>query len=114
METLLPLVVGSLFASGFYLMLSRSLLRLVLGFLVLSQAANLLLFASGGLRKGSLPIISEGGSTLTAGPEPLTQALILTAIVIGFAATAFLVALAWACFKDIRTSDTDEMREAER
>lgn len=113
MEMILPLLIGVLFAAGFYLLMATHLLRIVFGFLILSQAANLLLFATGGLTLGEVPIVPENAEKLSSSPEPLSQALILTAIVIGFAATAFLVVLARQAAISMNTDQINEMKEAE-
>ncbi len=88
----LPLVVlvGVLFATGTYLMLHRTITRIILGVAVMGNGVNLLLLTSGG-RPGTAPIIGEEG----AFTDPVPQALVLTSIVIGFALQAFLLALAW-------------------
>lgn len=88
----LPLVVliGVLFATGTHLMLHRTITRIVLGVAVMGNGVNLLLLTAGG-RRGTAPVIGEEG-TFT---DPVPQALVLTAIVIGFALQAFLLALAW-------------------
>jgi len=83
---LLPLTVGALVAAGLYMMMRRSMMKLVIGLSLLSHAANLLIFTAGGLKRAAVPVIPEGHKEL-ARPyaDPLPQALILTAIVIGFA-----------------------------
>jgi multicomponent Na+:H+ antiporter subunit C len=113
MNLILSLLIGVLFACGFYLTMNRSTLRFVLGLLVLSQATNLFLFASGGITRASTPIIEHGSVALIAGPEPLTQALILTAIVISFAVTAFVVVLARQSYLKSGTDDPDELFRSE-
>ncbi|HET7327735.1 MAG TPA: Na(+)/H(+) antiporter subunit C [Nocardioidaceae bacterium] len=87
----LSLVVGVLFAGGTYLLLQRSLLRVVLGFVLLGHGANLVLLIAGG-RAGDPPIADE--TSAQAAADPLAQAMVLTAIVITFAVTALLLALA--------------------
>lgn len=91
MEALFASAVGILTASGVYLLLRARTYPVVLGLTLLSYAVNLLLFASGGLVIGQPPVITEGAAEYT---DPLPQALVLTAIVIGFGMTAFLVILA--------------------
>ncbi len=90
------IMVGVLFASGTYMLLQRSPIRLILGLGLLTHGVNLLLFSTGGLRSGLPPII-EDKSTFTGDisgfVDPLPQALILTAIVISFGVTAFIVVL---------------------
>lgn len=89
MEVLFALVTGTLTASGVYLLLRARTFPVVMGLTLISYAVNLFLFASGRLSTGAHPIIGE----TTAYTDPLPQALVLTAIVIGFAMTAFVVVL---------------------
>lgn len=92
----LALVVGVLFATGTYLILQRRAIRLILGLGLLTHGVNLLLFSSGGLGRGLPPIILDKkafAGDITPFVDPLPQALILTAIVISFAVTAFTVVL---------------------
>lgn len=110
---IIPVLIATLSGVGAYLLMSRSLLRLVMGFLIFSQAINLFIFVSSGLERGKTPIISEHSSALIDGPDPLPQALILTAIVIGFAATAFLVVLARQTYLSFLSEDSDQMRSSE-
>ncbi|MDO8990505.1 MAG: Na+/H+ antiporter subunit C [Sideroxyarcus sp.] len=90
MEALLAIAIGILSASGVFLILRARTFPLVLGLTLLSYAVNLFLFASGRLRMDAPPLIREGA----AYTDPLPQALVLTAIVIGFGMTAYLVMLA--------------------
>lgn len=90
MSLSLLVLVGVLFAVGTYLLMERSLTRIALGVGVLGNGVNVLLVITGS-RPGRAPIIGQEGE-LT---DPLPQALVLTAIVIGFALLAFLLALAW-------------------
>lgn len=90
MSITLVVLIGVLFAVGTYLLLHRTMTRIVLGIAVIANGANLLLVAAGG-RSGDSPIIGRDG----APSDPIPQALVLTAIVIGFAVQAFLLSLAW-------------------
>lgn len=110
METLLALLVGLLVAVAVYLMLSRRLVRVVLGFILLSNAANLVIFVAGRLTRGAAPLIEHGHET-PAGPvaNPLPQALILTAIVISFGLLAFTLALLYRTQKNAGTLRTDDL-----
>ena len=90
MSLSLLVLVGVLFAVGTYLLMERSLTRIALGVGVLGNGVNVLLVIVGS-RPGRAPIIGEVGELA----DPLPQALVLTAIVIGFALLAFLLALAW-------------------
>ena len=91
MEALFATAVGLLTACGVYLLLRARTYPVVLGLTLLSYAVNLFLFASGGLVTGRPPVIAAGAAGYA---DPLPQALVLTAIVIGFGMTAFLVILA--------------------
>jgi multicomponent Na+:H+ antiporter subunit C len=86
----LVVLVGVLFATGTYSMLNRSLTRIVIGVGLIGNGVNLLLIVAGS-RAGVPPIVGR----LTGATDPIPQALVLTAIVIGFALQAFLLALAW-------------------
>ena len=90
MEILFAITLGLLTASGVYLMLQARVFPLVLGLTLLSYAVNLFLFAMGRLASGMPAVIGRSAEY----GDPLPQALVLTAIVIGFAMTAFVVVLA--------------------
>lgn len=90
MSLLLVVLVGVLFATGTFLMLHRTATRIVLGVGLLGNGVNLLLLVAGG-EPGAAPLV--GAEEPTA--DPLPQAFMLTAIVIGFALLSFLLALAW-------------------
>ncbi|MEM9445066.1 MAG: Na+/H+ antiporter subunit C [Verrucomicrobiota bacterium] len=94
METLLAFIIGIIMAAGIYCLLRRSIVRLAIGIILISQAANLIIFSSAGLDRGKPPIISAEETALeTAYADPLPQALVLTAIVIGFGFISFVLAL---------------------
>lgn len=114
MAVVLALLVGLLFAASVYLMLSRTLVRYLFGLVLMGNAANLLIFAVGGLSLGEPAIVPSG----LAGPDgpianPLPQALILTAIVISFGLLAFAMVLAYRANEALGTTDTASMRVAE-
>ncbi|KUJ83460.1 cation:proton antiporter [Microbulbifer flavimaris] len=114
METALAMVVGILIATGVYLMLARNLLRYLFGLILLSNAANLAIFTAGRLTRASPPLIPEGlQAPEVAVANPLPQALILTAIVIGFGLLAFALALIVRAYRQLGTLDADTMRVAE-
>ena len=111
METLLAFVIGGLYAAGIYLMLRRSLAHLIIGLALLTNAANLLIFTVGGLTRGRPPLIPEGAEQPQgAFADPLPQALILTAIVIGFGVLAFTLVLAYRTYQAVGSDDVDRMR----
>lgn len=111
METILAFVIGALFAAGIYMMLRRSLVKLLIGLGLLSHAANLLIFTAAGLNRGAPPVIPAGETVLQPPyADPMPQALILTAIVISFGVMAFALALAYRAYKSVGTDDLDKMK----
>ncbi len=114
MEGFLALIVGLFFAVAIYLMLSKHIIRILMGVAILGNAVNLLLFTAGRVTREIPPIITDGNDVLPSGAaNPLPQALILTAIVISFSFFAFLLVLAYRAYQDLKTDNTDEMRTAE-
>lgn len=114
MEAPLAILIGVLVAVSVWLMLSRNLVRLLLGFALLSNAVNLSIFVAGRLTRAAPPLIAEGAEGFAgAFANPLPQALVLTAIVIGFGLLAFALVLAWQAHARLGTVLTDEMRIAE-
>lgn len=116
MTFILSLVVGTLFAGAAYMMLRRSVVKLILGLVLLSHGTNLLLFLMGdGVVKGLPPFVDEAtGVTPVVAADPLNQALILTAIVINFGFTAFILALAYRANQAVNSDDLDDMVETDR
>jgi len=112
-EPAFALAFGVLVAVAAYLILSRNVLRVVLGLLVLSNAANLSLFVAGRMSSAVPPLVPAGETTIAVSANPLPQALILTAIVISFSLAAFTIALFEAAHKRLGTVDSDQMRVAE-
>lgn len=114
MEVLFSGLVGIFFAAALYLMMSKHIVRVLLGVALLGNAVNLLLFTAGRLTREVPPIIPQGADTLAAGAaNPLPQALILTAIVISFSFFCFLLVLTYRAYQDLGTDDTTDMRVAE-
>lgn len=96
MEALVALIIAVLVSCGVYLLLRSRTFPVILGLTLLSYAVNLFIFVMGRLRTGAPAVIGSAdkvGSTASYA-DPLPQALVLTAIVIGFAMTAFLLVLA--------------------
>ncbi len=109
MELFLAILIGILFAGGIFCLLQRSLVRLVIGIMLISQGANLLTFATSGVTRSHTAIIKDGETILTAPyADPLPQALVLTAIVIGFGFTAFCLALIHRSYKTLGHDDLDK------
>ncbi|WP_028033323.1 Na+/H+ antiporter subunit C [Chelativorans sp. J32] len=114
MEAILAVTVGIFFAVSIYLMLSKHIIRILLGVAIFGNAVNLTIFTTGRVVREVPPIIPEGVTVppgITANPLP--QALILTAIVISFSFFAFLLVLAFRTYQELGTDDTDGMRVAE-
>ncbi|MBE0593184.1 MAG: NADH-quinone oxidoreductase subunit K [Gemmatimonadales bacterium] len=113
MEALYATAFGGMLAAALYLLMSRHLLRMVLGLLLLGNSVNLAIFISGRLSSPVPPLVPEGEVLLAVGANPLPQALILTAIVISFSLVAFTVVLFERAGSALGTADPDAMRDAE-
>jgi multicomponent Na+:H+ antiporter subunit C len=114
MDFVLATLVGCFIALGVYLLLSRSVIRMVLGLTIFGNGVNLLIFTAGRLTREVAPIVAPGlDQPSGAIANPLPQALILTAIVIGFAMFSFLLVLAFRAYQSLDADDTDTMRVAE-
>ncbi len=114
MELLVAILVGVLIAAGTYLMLARNVLRFLFGMILISNAANLTIFVSGRLTPGAPPLIPEGADApLQVVANALPQALVLTAIVIGFGLFAFALTLVYRGYQSLGTLMSDRMRLAE-
>ncbi len=114
MEPVLAIVIGALYAAGIYLMMRRNLVKLVIGLVLLSQAANLLIFTCAGLDSTHAALIPPGAQVPeTSYADPLPQALILTAIVIGFGVISFTLALFHKAYQTVGTDDLDQMKSTD-
>jgi|JI10StandDraft_1071094.scaffolds.fasta_scaffold329275_2 multicomponent Na+:H+ antiporter subunit C len=113
MEPAFALAFGVMVAVAAYLILSRNVLRLVLGLLVLGNAANLSIFIAGRMGTNVPPLVPVDQLGMIGGANPLPQALILTAIVISFSLVAFTVVLIESAYRRLGTLDSDAMRVAE-
>ena len=110
MELLLALSSGVLYAAGIYLMLRRRLAQLIIGLGLLSNGTNLLIFTAGDLTRAHPPVVPAGAEALQQPyADPVPQALVLTAIVIGFGLTAFSLVLAHRVLATAGTDDIDEV-----
>ena len=108
---LLSITIGVLVTAGAYLVMQRRLLQVILGLSLLSHAANLMIVASGWVGDGLTPIVRDPANMNPASyVDPLPQAMVLTAIVISFAMTAFLLVLALNVYKRMGTDDVDQIR----
>ncbi|MFP5422420.1 MAG: Na+/H+ antiporter subunit C [Gammaproteobacteria bacterium] len=109
MEAIFAATLGLLTASGVYLLLRARTFPVVLGLTLISYAVNLFLFAMGRLQGGVVTVIGKG----SVYADPLPQALVLTAIVIGFAMTAFVVVLALRSVGETQTDHVDGQEPAQ-
>ncbi|SDO86595.1 multisubunit sodium/proton antiporter, MrpC subunit (TC 2.A.63.1) [Klenkia soli] len=111
----LPIIIAGLYAAGVYLLLDRSLTRVLLGFLLLGNATNVLLLSAGGVA-GLAPILPVDDES--AINDPLPQALVLTAIVITFGISAFVLAMIYRSWRLVRDEvvqdDAEDLRVATR
>ena len=114
METVLAVLLGILVAASVYLMLARNVLRFLFGLVLLSNAANLTIFTAGRLTPAEPPLVPVGQpAPLELVSNALPQALVLTAIVIGFGLLAFALVLVYRSYQTLGTLDSDAMRYAE-
>ncbi len=103
------LLIGVMFTVATYLVLQRSFVKILFGFLILTNAANLVVLAMSGRPDArSAPVVAEPPTPMV---DPLPQALILTAIVIGFGTAAYLVFLLYRLFLDQKTTNAAELYE---
>lgn len=101
------ILVGLLFGCATYLILQASFVRILFGFILLSNAANLLVLAMSASPAGkTAPVVLDAAQRPV---DPLPQALILTAIVIGFGVTAYLVILLYRIFLDQHTANARDL-----
>ena len=107
MELMMAILIGVLFTAAIYLILSRSLLKVILGTGLLSHGAHLLILTMGGLGGSAPPVLADG---VTDFVDPLPQALILTAIVISFGVTAFILVLAYRTYAVHKTDNMNMLR----
>ncbi len=114
MEHLMAYIIGILFGAAVYMMLRRSIVKLVIGLMILTNAANLLIFTVSGMTRGAPPLIPYGAALPEAVvADPLPQALVLTAIVIAFGVLAFAVVLIHRAYEVVGTDDLDQMKDTD-
>ena len=113
MEILLSALTGLLYAGGVYLILRRSILKFIIGIIFLSNATNLLVFLSAGIVHGKPAFLDGVESDSGKLADPLPQALVLTAIVIGFGIVIFTLALKYKFFITTSTNDLDQLKNTD-
>jgi multicomponent Na+:H+ antiporter subunit C len=113
-EVELALVVGGLYAAGLYLIMRRSVVKLIIGLALLGHAANLLIFTTGRLIRGHPPVMHTGDTQLAGSfADPVPEALILTAIVIGFGVQAFAMVLIRRIHETTGTEDLNLLKSTD-
>ena len=107
MELLLPLLAAILIGTGVFLVLARAMIRLIIGLSMIAYGANLSILLASGTFLGAPPLTNLDGPYV----DPLPQALILTAIVIGFGTTSLLLVLSVRAFQATGTDHVQELLE---
>lgn len=111
MSIILSVVAGALYALGIYLVMRRGLTQIVIGLAILSNAANLTIFTASGLTPDRPPLVPVGATEpVPPFADPIPQALILTAIVIGFGVLAFALVLIARTYQAVGSDDVDEIK----
>jgi multicomponent Na+:H+ antiporter subunit C len=121
MIVIAPIIIGILFAGAVYLLLQRSITRLLLGIVLLSYAVHMLIFTIGGLRRGVQALAEETGtgesgvsSILVTGDasvsaDPLPQALVIVTVLIGLISTLYALVLLVRIYQTARSDDVDDL-----
>ena len=109
MKLVFALAASVLFGTGAYLLLNRDLVRVVLGVVMISQGATLTGIASG-LSRGAAPILPLPSGAVS---DPLSQAMALTAIVIGLAVTALLLVIVLRVAREYHSHDLEDVADEE-
>ncbi len=113
MEIVLAILVGVFYTAGVYMLLRRSILKFIIGIIFMSNATNLLVFLSAGIVPGSPAFVGEGVTNSAQLADPLPQALVLTAIVIGLGMVVFILALKYRFFEVTGTDDLDQLKQTD-
>ena len=114
MEIVLAILVGVLYTAGVYMMLRRSILKFIIGLIFLSNATNLLVFISSGISAGQPAFVDGTADSANKLSDPLPQALVLTAIVIGFGIVVYTMALKYKFFETTGTDDLDQLKQTDQ
>ena len=109
-DVLLSIIVGVLYAAGFYMLLNKGMTKMIIGIMALGYASNLFIFIIARLTRGLPALIKPGDSVMVSDyADPIPQAFILTAIVIGFGIQAFAIVLLRKVYKKTGTANMDEL-----
>lgn len=115
MEIVLPILTGFLYAVGLYFMLHRSFIKLIIGIIIFAHASNLFIFVAGGIVREGSPFVKEGNELIASQTaDPLPQAMILTAIVIGLGIQAFAIVLLKRVYYVVKSSDLDKLNDTDQ
>jgi multicomponent Na+:H+ antiporter subunit C len=115
MEVILCLLTGTLFSVGLYFIMHRHFFKLILGVMLFGLATNLFIFVIGRLTRGGSPLIPADQETaIEPFADPLPQALLLTAIVIGFGIQAFSIVLIKRVYEAFGTTDLDDLNQTDK
>lgn len=113
MELPLALAIGFLFAAGTYLILRPNLLRMVIGFGLISNGVNLFMIACGGFTlTGNAPFVQDASRVANL-MDPIPPDIILTAIVISFAVGALFLTVSYVVYRDYGTDNPDELPQTD-
>ncbi len=113
MEIILAILVGILYTAGIYMLLRRSILKFIIGIIFMSNATNLLVFMAAGVVPGNPVFVGENNEIDKTLADPLPQALVLTAIVIGLGVVVFTLALKYKFFNVTGTDDLDQLKRTD-
>lgn len=113
MEIVLAILVGILYTAGVYMLLRRSIVKFIIGIIFMSNATNLLVFLSAGIVPGKPAFVKGAIENTSKLADPLPQALVLTAIVIGLGIIVFTLALKYKFFNLTGTDDLDQLKQTD-
>ncbi|KQR87637.1 sodium:proton antiporter [Sphingomonas sp. Leaf343] len=114
MTILYAFCAAAIMGAALYMVLSRNLVRILLGLALLSTGVNVMLFVAGDFSSRQPPLIRAGEKALGEAADPLAQALILTAIVIGFALTVVLATIVVTGWRSSGSLDARDLDAAEQ
>lgn len=115
MEIFYIILIGILYSLGFFMILRRSLVKVIIGIAILGHAANLLIFVVGKMTKSVAAFVPADGTKLIEPyADPVPQALILTAIVIGFGVQAFALVLFKKAYEASGSDDIKQLKTTDR
>lgn len=116
MELMISILTGFLFAAGLYLLLHKSFMKLVAGVILFGNACNMFLLIAGGLTRNHPAFVSKSMEAVAVDSmaDPVPQAFILTAIVIGLGVQAFVIVLLKRIYQTSHTNNLDELTSTDR